>query len=322
MSLLCILFTGLAILIAFILVLFVVQRLVTTPLPIIKRHKKEQRYFDPVIVSDAEFPSIEEEPSLDLSVIIPAFNEEKRLPIMLDECLEFLEEKSKESSFTYEVIVVSDGSSDGTISVALQYSERHTTDKFRVMELIENRGKGGAVRMGMLSARGRHLLFADADGATKFSDYGKLDVTLRDITKNWQKDAIVIGSRAHLEEEAIASRSLFRTFLMYGFHFLVWLFAVRSVRDTQCGFKLLTRPAARKLFNILHVERWAFDVELLYIAERLNIPIREVAVNWKEIEGSKLTPFWSWLQMGVDLFLIWFRYTIGAWRVDLKPHRN
>lgn len=150
---------------------------------------------------------------------------------MLDECLKFLEEKSKQSSFTYEVIVVSDGSSDGTISVALQYSERHTTDKFRVMELVENRGKGGAVRLvsfyfiklrkrlknkemlsfkGILSARGRHLLFADADGATKFSDYEKLDVTLRDLTKNWQEDAIVIGSRAHLEEEAIASRSLFR----------------------------------------------------------------------------------------------------------------
>uniref|UniRef100_A0A1A9WWC1 Dolichyl-phosphate beta-glucosyltransferase n=1 Tax=Glossina brevipalpis TaxID=37001 RepID=A0A1A9WWC1_9MUSC len=317
-----IIYAGLAILVAFVCVLFIVQKIITTPLPIIKRHKKEYNFFDPTTLTEAKFPSIEDEPTLDLSVIIPAFNEEKRLSIMLDECLEFLEEKSKSSPFTYEVIVVSDGSTDGTISVALNYTERHTTSKFRVMELMENRGKGGAVRLGILSARGRHVLFADADGATKFSDYDKLDAALKNIAKSWQEDAIVIGSRAHLEKEAIASRSLFRTFLMYGFHFLVWLFAVRSVKDTQCGFKLLTRLTAQKLFNILHVERWAFDVELLYIAERLNIPIQEVAVNWKEIEGSKLTPFWSWLQMGIDLFLIWFRYNIGAWRIEVKQHSD
>lgn len=102
---------------------------------------------------------------------------------------------------------------------------------------------------------------------------------------------------------------------MHGFHLLVWLFAVRSIRDTQCGFKLFTRSTARKLFTSLHVERWAFDVELLFLAERLKVPMTEVAVRWTEIDGSKLTPFWSWLQMGVDLFMIWLRYLIGAWRI-------
>lgn len=92
-------------------------------------------------------------------------------------------------------------------------------------------------------------------------------------------------------------------------------FQVRSIRDTQCGFKLLTRKAARLCFQSLHIKRWAFDVELLYIAERYNIPIAEIAVQWTEIEGSKLVPFWSWLQMGRDLFLIWFRYKIGAWKL-------
>lgn len=130
---------------------------------------------------------------------------------------------------------------------------------------------------------------------------------------------------------------------MYGFHFLVWLFAVRGIRDTQCGFKLLTRQAARVCFLNMHVERWylsfyihiykvyismfyndlliswnycrAFDVELLYIAQRLKIDIAEVAVNWTEIDGSKVTPVWSWIQMGTDLFLIWLRYRIGAWKL-------
>lgn len=117
----------------------------------------------------------------------------------------------------------------------------------------------------------------------------------------------------------MAKRSFGRTVLMLGFHFLVWLFCVRTVHDTQCGFKLFTREAARELFPNLHVERWAFDVELLYLAESLGIPIAEVAVNWTEIEGSKIVPVWTWLQMGMDLMLIWFWYAVGFWKFEAKP---
>ncbi|XP_017029491.1 dolichyl-phosphate beta-glucosyltransferase [Drosophila kikkawai] len=288
----------------------------TKPYPNIKRHKDEETFLDPRSIKTVAFPSLEESPSLELSVIVPAYNEELRLPAMLDECLAFLEQKSAGNpSFTYEVIVVSDGSQDATVSVALRYSKKHGAEKVRVLELIENRGKGGAVRMGVLSARGRHLLFADADGATKFPDYDKLEEALKQLAPEWQEDGIAIGSRAHLENDAIATRSFFRTILMHGFHFLVWLFAVRSIRDTQCGFKLFTRSTARKLFTSLHVERWAFDVELLFLAERLKVPMSEVAVRWTEIDGSKLTPFWSWLQMGTDLGMIWLRYLVGAWRI-------
>jgi len=129
-------------------------------------------------------------------------------------------------------------------------------------------------------------------------------------------DAIICGSRAHLGKEETAKRSYFRLFLMHGFHFLVWLLCVRGIKDTQCGFKLLTRKSARTIFKSLHVERWAFDVEMLYIAQTLNIPITEIAVNWTEMEGSKIVPFWSCLQMGRDLFFIWLRYRIGAWKIN------
>lgn len=127
---------------------------------------------------------------------------------------------------------------------------------------------------------------------------------------------IVCGSRAHLEKEESAQRSYFRLILMHGFHILVWLFCVQKIRDTQCGFKLLTRKSAQVVFEALHVERWAFDVEMLYIAQTLNIPILEVPVNWIEVEGSKIVPFWSWLQMGKDLLLIWLRYSTGAWKIN------
>lgn len=175
-----------------------------------------------------------------------------------------------------------------------------------------------------MCARGCQLLFADADGATTFADLEKLEAEMRNLTplNEWENPAIVIGSRAHLQEEAIATRSTFRTILMHGFHFLVWLFAVRDIRDTQCGFKLFTRSAAQNLFHLMHVERWAFDVELLFLAQALDIRVIEVGVNWTEIEGSKITPVWTWIQMGRDLFLIWFRYAIGAWRYTDRHGRK
>uniref|UniRef100_A0A1Q3FAZ5 Dolichyl-phosphate beta-glucosyltransferase n=1 Tax=Culex tarsalis TaxID=7177 RepID=A0A1Q3FAZ5_CULTA len=306
-----------------LIVIGIILKVTTTPFPHIIRHKEEQTFLDSATNEHEKFPSLEDQPSLELSVIIPAFDEEKRLPIMLDECLEYLEARLKSNkNFSYEVIIVSDGSRDKTVEVAQKYSAKYGSSKVRVLALVQNRGKGGAVRMGMLSARGKFLLFADADGATKFEDYAKLEQSMAKLSGgDCETDAISIGSRAHLEQEATASRTFFRTLLMHGFHFLVWTFAVKKIRDTQCGFKLLSRSSARKVFAVMHVERWAFDVELLFIAQSYNIPIEEIAVRWTEIEGSKLTPFWSWLQMGRDLIFIWFRYAIGAWQLK-KEHVN
>lgn len=222
-----------------------------------------------------------------------------------------MDKRSKsDNQFTYELIIVDDGSSDKTTQVGLKYSNKYGSDKIRVLTLKKNRGKGGTVRIGMLSARGHMLLFADADGATKFQDFQKLEKFILDNADSNQYP-VAIGSRAHLEKESIATRSLLRTILMYGFHFIVWLLTVRTVKDTQCGFKLFGREIAKILFTHIHVERWAFDVEL--IAEHLKCKIGEVCVNWREIEGSKIVPFWSWLQMGKDVTLIFLKYSIGAW---------
>uniref|UniRef100_A0A8C9U5Z7 Dolichyl-phosphate beta-glucosyltransferase n=1 Tax=Scleropages formosus TaxID=113540 RepID=A0A8C9U5Z7_SCLFO len=289
----------------------------------VKRHKNEKYFF----TEDGEmeaFPSIEDPHSRELSVVVPSYNEELRLPVMMDEAMEYLESRQKQQpSFTYEVIVVDDGSKDKTTEVALDYTRRYGASKVRVLTLVKNHGKGGAVRMGVLSSRGKFILMADADGATKFADIEKVEAGLRDISPKPENMAISCGSRAHLEKESVAQRSLFRTFLMYGFHFLVWFFCVRGIKDTQCGFKLFTREAAQKTFSVLHVERWAFDVELLYIAQCFKIPIAEVAVNWTEIEGSKLVPFWSWLQMGRDLVFIRLRYLTGkTWNAINKLKKD
>ncbi|XP_043669870.1 dolichyl-phosphate beta-glucosyltransferase [Vespula pensylvanica] len=308
---------------ALIIIVFCIILYITTqPYPKLWRDEKEKVFFDHRRKEYQEFPSLYDNWSINLSVIVPAYNEEERLPPMLDECLEYLEQLKK-SGYSYEVIVVSDGSTDRTVEVAERYASKY--DTVRVLALVKNRGKGGAVRLGMLSSRGSALLFADADGATRFADLEKLNDSLRNtlgfdyLSKPEEvalSHAVICGSRAHLEKEETAKRSFFRLLLMHAFHFLVWFLCVRGIRDTQCGFKLLTRESARSIFRSLHVERWAFDVEMLYIAKYFNIPVTEIAVNWTEIEGSKIVPFWSWLQMGKDLVLIWLRYKIGAWKID------
>lgn len=305
--------------ICLLLIVSLVLKLISPPVPHIYRHESEEYFFDPKTKQNIRFPSmIKDDPTVYLSVIVPAFNEENRLPKMLDEAIDYLEMRSCDESnrlqgfmFTYEIIVVDDGSDDKTSDVVLQYVSKYGTERIRLLKLKANRGKGGAVRLGMLSARGKLLLFADADGATQFSDFSKLEDFMLE-NEDSERPPIAIGSRAHLQEEAIATRSLFRTILMYGFHFGVWLLAVRSIRDTQCGFKLFDRQMARLLFSHIHCQQWAFDVELLLIAEHLNCNISEIAVKWTEIDGSKVVPFWSWLQMGRDVALISLKYAIGA----------
>uniref|UniRef100_A0A8C0DXK8 Dolichyl-phosphate beta-glucosyltransferase n=1 Tax=Balaenoptera musculus TaxID=9771 RepID=A0A8C0DXK8_BALMU len=271
--------------VALILISFVAF-ITATEMPHLHRQEDEKFFLNARGQREA-LPSIRDSPTKQLSVVVPSYNEEKRLPVMMDEALGYLEERQKYGS-----------------------------DKVRVITLVKNRGKGGAIRMGVFSSRGKKILMADADGATKFPDIEKLEKGLNDLQPWPDQMAIACGSRAHLEKESVAQRSYFRTLLMYGFHFLVWFLCVKGIRDTQCGFKLLTREAASRTFSSLHIERWAFDVELLYIAQFFKIPIAEIAVNWTEIEGSKLVPFWSWLQMGKDLLFIRLRYLTGAWRLE------
>ncbi|XP_054576329.1 dolichyl-phosphate beta-glucosyltransferase isoform X1 [Eptesicus fuscus] len=282
---------GAALAAAALLLISFVAFVTATEMPPLHRHE-EEKFFLNARGQKETLPSIRDSPTKQLSIVVPSYNEEKRLPIMMDEALGYLEERQKQDpTFTYEVIVVDDGSKDQTSK-------------------------------GVFSSRGEKILMADADGATKFPDVEKLEKGLNDLQPWPDQMAIACGSRAHLQTESIAQRSYFRTLLMYGFHFLVWFLCVKGIRDTQCGFKLLTREAASRTFSSLHIERWAFDVELLYIAQFFKIPIAEIAVNWTEIEGSKLVPFWSWLQMGKDLLFIRLRYLTGAWRLERTRKMN
>ncbi|KAF9977476.1 dolichyl-phosphate beta-glucosyltransferase [Actinomortierella ambigua] len=258
-----------------------------------------------------------------LTLVIPAYNESERLPIMLKETLAYLKERSDRPSisgkpFTYEILVVDDGSRDDTVKVALEWAQRENQADLRVLTLEENRGKGGAVIQGMLYARGEYLLMVDADGATKFSDLDKLEQEMKRAEKSGL--GIAIGSRAHLvKTDAVVKRSFIRNFLMYSFHLIVHILGIRGIADTQCGFKLFSRKAAQAIFPHMHVEGWVFDIEVLMMAQQLGIPIVEVPVAWQEIDGSKVSLVRDSIKMALDLLVIRLNYILRFWTITPLP---
>jgi len=282
---------------------------------------EEERYYKDPSEKLRPFPPSFSKVDTDiyLSIIIPAYNEEKRLDKMMDEALHYvLNREQEEPAFKWEIIIVSDGSRDKTTTVAFNWVKRYKMKDIRILQLNINRGKGGAVKRGMMVARGKYLLMVDADGATKFSDLDKIEKEIHKI-ETTKGHGISIGSRAHLQDVAVAKRSFSRNVLMWGFHFVVaWIGGVQSIRDTQCGFKVFCRNSARILFSNLHLSRWAFDVELLWLAQRLSIPIAENSVNWQEIPGSHLeaedTRIVS-IKMFKDLLRMRLSYALGLWKV-------
>ena len=225
--------------------------------------------------------------------------------------------------------MVDDGSKDGTADYALtRYGCPPATGKasgaVRVLKLARNNGKGGAVRKGMCRTRGSFLLMADADGATKAADLTAVLAATRKLAGvGGTALGAGIGSRAHLEAagggDAKAVRSPLRRFLMWGFHtFIQLMLGGSGIEDTQCGFKLFSRPAARLLFPVQHIDRWAFDVELVFLANRLKVPMVEVPVNWAEVDGSKIDLSSDALKMARDITAIRIAYALGVWK-DRAP---
>jgi len=252
----------------------------------------------------------------DITIVIPAYNEEIRMPIMLDSTLYYMNNWCHDNNITYEILIVDDGSTDGTLNVATNYMIKN--NNIRVLKLNINQGKGEAVKVGVLRSKGRYILMADADGATDIKALPKLYDSLKSIENN-QGLGVAIGSRAHLENKAIATRAFYRTILMRGFHIAIMLLISSNIKDTQCGFKFFTRNAAKQLFSGLHLKRWAFDVEIIYRAEKFEIPMKEVAVSWQEIEGSKLirTKFdiiKTSLSMARDMLCVRVLYLLKYWK--------
>ncbi len=236
-------------------------------------------------------------PNPRLSVVIPAYNEESRIERTLQRVVEYLDADTR--WHPYEILVVSDGSTDQTERLVAAFAQSHP--QVTLLAYQPNRGKGYAVRYGILRAQGDWILFSDADLATPIEELDKLAGYLE------RGYAVAIGSRPLRESQLIVRQPFYREWAGRAFNKVVQLLAVRGIHDTQCGFKLFTREAAHTIFPLCRLDGFSFDFEALYYASRLGYTIAEVPVRWMHQEGSKVRLLRDGFRMLRDL--VWLRLT-------------
>jgi glycosyltransferase involved in cell wall biosynthesis len=226
------------------------------------------------------------------SIIIPAYNESARLGATLDRVLAYIAQQN----WNAEVIVVDDGSRDNTAGLVRERMK--SAAALRLLENPGNRGKGYSVRNGMLNGAGEVLLFTDADLSSPIEQAPKLFAA---ITAGAD---IAIGSRWLQPELQAQRQSLLRQFYGRSFNLALQILLGLKFKDTQCGFKAFRREIARRLFSMQTIEGWGFDAELLYLAGRMNLKVKEVPVIWSHAEGTRINPVRDGLRMMREVLMI------------------
>jgi len=246
----------------------------------------------------------------DFSIVIPAYNEEENVRKGV---LESIWEYLKKQKYSWEVLVVDDGSDDDTVKLATDFAKKHRG--FRVLR-EPHRGKGGTVVAGMLAAKGRIILFTDMDQATPIDQLEKF------IPKFKEGYDVVVGSRSGRK-----GAPLLRKLMAYGFALLRTMVLRLPYKDTQCGFKAFTHQAAKKIFEKMKIfsEKTkvkgasvsaGFDLEILYIARKLKLKVAEVPVEWHHQEGTKVNPIkdsWEGLR---DLIRVRINAFLGKYKTN------
>jgi dolichyl-phosphate beta-glucosyltransferase len=236
-----------------------------------------------------------------LSVLIPAYDEERRLGPTLAKVSAYLRKRHPR----HEVLVIDDGSRDGTAQLARAASKKDP--RVRLILQGRNQGKGAAVARGAREARGSALLFSDADLSTPIEELSQLLGRLRDGAD------IAIGSRALDRTRVGRHQPLYREAAGRAFNAMVRLLAVQGIRDTQCGFKLFDAAVAKRIFAAQQVPRFGFDVEALYLARKLGLRIDEVPVRWENSPETKVRPVRDGARAFLDLGLIRYYDLMGRY---------
>lgn len=238
-----------------------------------------------------------------LSIVVPAYNEEKRLVPTLESLIDFANACGDDT----EIIVVDDGSTDATAAVAAETGG----PKVRVISYPDNRGKGHAVRVGMLAATGEHRLFTDADGSTPIAEYTALAVSLKALGGS----GVAFGSVAVEDANVAKSQGVIREALGKLGNLMIRIIALPGVHDSQRGFKLFSADAAEAVFSISVVDGWGFDVEALALSRKLGFPIVEVPVTWAHVDGGSITPM-AYVTTLADVAGFRLRMIRGAYDLD------
>lgn len=243
-----------------------------------------------------------------LSIVLPAYNEERRLPASLERLHAYAQSLERE----VEVIVVENGSTDRTSAVVEEMQRR--IPYLRLLH-VAARGKGWAVRRGMLAATGDHIMFCDVDFSMPVEEIGKFTALLD------QGAPIVIASRelatARRHHEPVRRHVMGRVF-----NRLVQLFIVGGIDDTQCGFKAFQRPVARDLFSIQRIPGWGFDVEILYLARKRGYRVQQLAIDWYYDADSRVEGMRDSLSMLGEVLRIRLYALLGAYRRKFPPPRD
>ncbi len=245
-----------------------------------------------------------------LSIVIPAYNEEKRIGLTLEGTFDYLSSRN----YNYEVLVVNDGSRDQTAEKVQEFA-RQTSGRLRLIENPGNRGKGYAVRNGMLQASGEIALFYDADLATPTSEISKV---IEPISEN--RYDVVFGSRA-LDRSLIGThQSFLREAIGRGGNLIQYALTGLNFKDTQCGFKAFRRNVAQSVFPLQQIDGFGFDPEILFIAKKQGWRLLETPVRWNHVEGSKVNPIASPIKVLMEVSTIRWNDLMGKY--DLKPETS
>lgn len=232
-----------------------------------------------------------------LSVIIPAFNEEQRLPKTLDQVLTFL----KSQPYQSEILVVENASQDNTYQVAEQFASQHNTQELPVEVIRESvQGKGAAVKRGIFATKGEYRFMCDADLSMPVTEINRF------FPPNLEQVDISIASR-EAPGAVRYNEPTYRHLVGRVFNTLIRILALPGLNDTQCGFKCFRAPIAEELFNEMTITGWSFDVEILYLAQQRSYRIMEIPIPWYYNPDSHISVFKDSMQMALDIFKIRFR---------------
>ena len=238
------------------------------------------------------------------SIIIPAYNESARLGATLDRVLDHVAALHWDA----EIIVVNDGSRDDTAEMVL--ARAGVNPALRLVENPGNHGKGYSVRNGMLKAAGEIRLFTDADLSSPIEEANKLFAAIEAGAD------VAIGSRWLQPDTQAQRQSLLRQFYGRTFNLVLRILLGLRFKDTQCGFKAFSRSSAQKLFSMQTIEGWGFDAELLFLADRLGLNVREVPVVWSDAEGTRIHPLRDGLHMMAEVLTIRWNAISGKYSRD------